>query len=104
MKTSCHVSPCARGDHPIPENGEVTANPERIRVFITGGTFDKEYDEINGRLYFKDSHLPEMLKLGRCNIDIAVRPLMMIDSAVAARNAVRLGWQPVLNAVAFSLG
>jgi L-asparaginase len=51
-----------------------------IRVFITGGTFDKEYDEISGRLYFKDSHLPEMLQLGRCNLPLDIRTLMMIDS------------------------
>ena len=51
-----------------------------IRIFITGGTFDKEYNELNGELFFKDSHLPEMLKLGRCKIDVAIRTLMMIDS------------------------
>ena len=51
-----------------------------IRIFITGGTFDKEYNELNGELYFKDSHLPEMLKLGRSNIDVEIRTLMMIDS------------------------
>lgn len=51
-----------------------------IKVLITGGTFDKEYDEINGKLYFKDTHLPELLKLGRCNVEIQVRTLMMIDS------------------------
>jgi L-asparaginase len=55
-------------------------DPEPIRILITGGTFDKEYDEINGRLYFKDSHLPEMLKLGRCRLDVEIRTLMMIDS------------------------
>ena len=53
---------------------------DRIRVFITGGTFDKEYDEINGRLYFKDSHVPEMLALGRCRLDLEIRTLMMVDS------------------------
>jgi L-asparaginase len=52
----------------------------RIRVLVTGGTFDKEYDEINGRLYFKDTHVPEMLRLGRCKLDVEVRTLMMIDS------------------------
>jgi L-asparaginase len=52
----------------------------RIRIFITGGTFDKEYNELTGELYFKDSHLPEMLKLGRSNLDLEVRTLMMIDS------------------------
>jgi L-asparaginase len=51
-----------------------------IKIIITGGTFDKEYDEINGVLYFKDSHIPEMLKLGRCRLEINLRTVMMIDS------------------------
>src|ERR1700730_9282873 len=53
---------------------------ERIRLFVTGGTFDKEYDELTGTLSFKDTHLPEMLRLGRSHIDVSVRSLMMIDS------------------------
>ena len=51
-----------------------------IRLFVTGGTFDKEYNERNGSLYFKDTHLRDMLKLGRCLLDVEVRTLMMIDS------------------------
>ncbi len=51
-----------------------------IRIFITGGTFDKEYNELNGSLYFKDTHLPEMLKLGRSKVEVDIRTLMMIDS------------------------
>jgi L-asparaginase len=51
-----------------------------IRIFVTGGTFDKEYNELNGQLYFKDSHLPEMLELGRCLVPVDIRTLMMIDS------------------------
>lgn len=51
-----------------------------IRIFITGGTFDKEYDEINGKLFFKDTHISEMLKLGRSQLPVDVRTLMMIDS------------------------
>jgi len=51
-----------------------------IRLLITGGTFDKEYDEIHGKLYFKDTHLNEMLRLGRCRADVKVRTLMMVDS------------------------
>lgn len=51
-----------------------------IRLFITGGTFDKEYDEIEGRLYFQDTHLPEMLEMGRCRLDLRIRTLMMVDS------------------------
>ena len=53
---------------------------ETIRLFVTGGTFDKEYDERNGNLYFKDSHLRDMLQLGRCLLDVEFRTLMMIDS------------------------
>jgi L-asparaginase len=53
---------------------------QRIRIFITGGTFDKAYNELTGELYFEDSHLPEMLKLGRCKLDLEIRTLMMIDS------------------------
>ena len=53
---------------------------EPIRIFVTGGTFDKNYNELTGELFFNDSHLPEMLKLGRSNLDVQVRTLMMIDS------------------------
>src|SRR4030095_15167936 len=51
-----------------------------IRIFITGGTFDKEYNELNGELFFKDSHLPEVLRLGRSKVNVEIRTLMMIDS------------------------
>lgn len=51
-----------------------------IRVFVTGGTFDKEYDELRGVLYFKDTHVPEMLRLGRCRLAVSVHTLMMVDS------------------------
>lgn len=51
-----------------------------IRIFITGGTFDKEYNELDGSLYFKDTHMSELLQLGRCKVQVAVRTLMMLDS------------------------
>ena len=51
-----------------------------IRIFITGGTFDKEYNELDGKLFFKDTHLPEMLKLGRCKVPVEIRTLMLVDS------------------------
>jgi len=51
-----------------------------VRIFITGGTFDKEYDEITGSLFFKDTHMREMLELGRSKIDVDIRTLMMVDS------------------------
>jgi L-asparaginase len=51
-----------------------------IRIFVTGGTFDKDYNELTGSLVFKDTHLPEMLGLGRSRVDVSIRTLMMIDS------------------------
>jgi len=51
-----------------------------VRILVTGGTFDKEYDELEGRLYFRNTHLPEMLELGRCKVKVDIRTLMMIDS------------------------
>ncbi|MCX6670512.1 MAG: asparaginase domain-containing protein [Euryarchaeota archaeon] len=51
-----------------------------IKIFVTGGTFDKEYDEIEGKLFFRDTHLPEMLKLGHCKVELDIRTLMLIDS------------------------
>ena len=56
------------------------SNKEKIQVFITGGTFDKSYDYINGSLFFNETHLPEMLKRSRCQLNIDFKTLMMIDS------------------------
>ena len=51
-----------------------------ILIIITVGTFDKEYNELNGQLFFKDTHLPEMLRLGRSVPEVEIKTLMMIDS------------------------
>ena len=51
-----------------------------IRIFVTGGTFDKTYDEISGRLSFVGTHLPEMLRLGRSRVETTIETLLMIDS------------------------
>jgi len=51
-----------------------------IRIFITGGTFDKEYNELNGQLYFKDTHLANLLEMGRSKMPVEIRTLMMVDS------------------------
>ena len=53
---------------------------KRIRILVTGGTFDKEYDELTGRLFFQETHLPEMLRRGRCRLDVTIETVMMIDS------------------------
>ena len=52
----------------------------KIRILVTGGTFDKEYDELSGRLFFRDTHVAEMLRLGRCRVDAAIETVMMVDS------------------------
>ena len=52
----------------------------QIRLFITGGTFDKEYNELNGQLYFKDTHLSDLLEMGRSKVPVEIRTLMMVDS------------------------
>ncbi len=51
-----------------------------IRIIITGGTFDKHYDEIRGSLTFKDSHLPEILAFVRCSVPIELELNQLIDS------------------------
>jgi L-asparaginase len=52
----------------------------QIRILVTGGTFDKEYDELTGKLFFRDTHVVEMLRLGRARVEFAVETVMMIDS------------------------
>ena len=51
-----------------------------VRIFITGGTFDKEYNELTGELYFTDTHMQQLLNMGRCRMPVEIRTLMMIDS------------------------
>jgi L-asparaginase len=51
-----------------------------IKIVVTGGTFDKEYNEINGSLFFKETHIKEMLALGRCKVEVNISTLMMMDS------------------------
>lgn len=54
----------------------------KIAVFVTGGTFDKEYNELNGELFFKKTHVDEMLAMGRSLVKTRVATLMMKDSLV----------------------
>jgi L-asparaginase len=52
----------------------------QIRILATGGTFDKEYNELTGELFFKNTHIGDMLRLGRSHLDVSLETLMMIDS------------------------
>src|ERR1039458_10191681 len=56
------------------------ARMEPIRILVTGGTFDKEYNELNGELFFQSTHTGDMLRLGRCLLEVEIETLMMIDS------------------------
>jgi L-asparaginase len=51
-----------------------------IRILVTGGTFDKEYNLLTGQLLFNNTHIPEMLRLGRSRLEVNIQTLMMIDS------------------------
>lgn len=51
-----------------------------LRIIVTGGTFDKEYNELTGELFFAKTHLREILKLGRCKLPVKITPLMLKDS------------------------
>tara|TARA_B100001250_G_scaffold399082_1_gene408076 strand:- start:437 stop:925 length:489 start_codon:yes stop_codon:yes gene_type:complete len=53
---------------------------EYIKIFATGGTFDKEYNEISGELFFKNTQLYNLLELGRCKLETKIEPLMLVDS------------------------
>ena len=53
---------------------------QSVLILVTGGTFDKQYDELTGRLFFRETHVPEMLRLGRCRVNVHVDTAMMIDS------------------------
>ncbi len=53
---------------------------DKIQIFITGGTFDKDYNYITGELFFKDTHLPQMFVRGRSTLKIDIKTLMMMDS------------------------
>ena len=60
--------------------GRFLFNLMSIRILVTGGTFDKDYNEITGKLFFKDTHVTEMLRLGRSRVEVTIRTVMMVDS------------------------
>ncbi|RLA17740.1 MAG: asparaginase [Gammaproteobacteria bacterium] len=63
-----------------------------IKLIVTGGTIDKRYNELNGELYFPETHLPAMLQQSRCKLDIDLQSLMLKDSlnmTEADREALR---------------
>jgi L-asparaginase len=61
-------------------NWKLETGDMAVRIVVTGGTFDKEYDELTGRLFFRQTHVPEMLRRGRSRVDVVIEAAMMIDS------------------------
>ncbi len=55
-------------------------NKKHIKIFATGGTFDKEFNELDGKLYFQETNLYQLLQMGRSKLDVEIETLMMIDS------------------------
>lgn len=63
----------------------------KIAILVTGGTFDKEYDEHSGNLFFRETHLKEMLHLGRCRLSTRIEVIMLKDSLeMTARDRARI--------------
>jgi len=53
---------------------------DAIRLIITGGTFDKHYDEIRGELTFRDTHLPELVRQARITVPLELEINQLVDS------------------------
>lgn len=51
-----------------------------LRILATGGTFDKHYDELAGKLGFGASHLPEVIARSRITVPVALQTLDLLDS------------------------
>jgi L-asparaginase len=60
--------------------GSFQDNDKSIKILVTGGTFDKVYDELDGNLSFKGINLPDILKLSRCTLNVDIETLMLTDS------------------------
>lgn len=51
-----------------------------IKIFITGGTIDKIYNDKNGLLEFDKTNLSDMLSRARIAVNISIEELMLVDS------------------------
>ena len=52
----------------------------QLKILATGGTFDKIYNESDGNLIFKETHLNQMLKDSKCKLEVDVETVILIDS------------------------
>ncbi len=51
-----------------------------LRILATGGTFDKHYDELTGKLGFAASHLPDVIARTRMTLPTQLEIVAMLDS------------------------
>jgi L-asparaginase len=51
-----------------------------IRILCAGGTFEKKYNEIPQTLVFEESHLPEILSVGRSMLPVEIEMIFLMDS------------------------
>jgi L-asparaginase len=58
-----------------------------IKIIVTGGTFDEEYNPLNGQLFFKETHISEMLKLGRSRLPVHIKTVMMMIDSLSITDA-----------------
>jgi len=52
----------------------------KLKIFATGGTFDKIFNEFDGSLIFKSTHLNKMLEEYKNKVGIDIETIMLIDS------------------------
>lgn len=51
-----------------------------LRVIASGGTFDKHYDEIAGKLSFGPGHLADVIRRARITVPVELEELPFLDS------------------------
>jgi len=51
-----------------------------IRILVTGGTIDKEYNRLNGELTFTETHLPKMLEQVHSTLEVRIESVLLVDS------------------------
>jgi L-asparaginase len=71
---------CLCGSRPFSRTVLLHYSDTMIRVLITGGTFDKQYDAVKGELTFRDTHLPEILRTVGCDLPIHLEIQSLVDS------------------------
>lgn len=65
---------------PFLANHTTLEQPMTLHLIAAGGTLDKHYDEIAGKLTFGASHLPAIIARARLTADVTLEQLPLLDS------------------------